>query len=135
MALRARVWVSCAVLATGASALAPAAKKMYFKGRYDEASAAFVSEPLRGASLDEFSLEGGAAAADAAAQLFTADGAPLMTAPCCIKVVGVGGGGGNAVNRMVESRRRALLSPPPPRGRPPFSPAGRTPGRSWTFGR
>ena len=26
-----------------------------------------------------------------------------MTAPCCIKVVGVGGGGGNAVNRMVET--------------------------------
>mmetsp|Transcript_14401 Transcript_14401/g.19265 ORF Transcript_14401/g.19265 Transcript_14401/m.19265 type:complete len:418 (+) Transcript_14401:156-1409(+) len=35
--------------------------------------------------------------------MVTADGLPLQTAPCCIKVVGVGGGGGNAVNRMVET--------------------------------
>ncbi|KAJ8604783.1 hypothetical protein CTAYLR_001042 [Chrysophaeum taylorii] len=33
----------------------------------------------------------------------TADGLELQTAPCCIKVIGVGGGGGNAVNRMVET--------------------------------
>ena len=36
-------------------------------------------------------------------EMVTADGEPLQTAVCCIKVVGVGGGGGNAVNRMVET--------------------------------
>ncbi|KAJ1452357.1 Tubulin/FtsZ, GTPase domain-containing protein [Pelagophyceae sp. CCMP2097] len=40
---------------------------------------------------------------DEFSQLMTADGALLVTAPCCIRVVGVGGGGGNAVNRMVET--------------------------------
>jgi len=136
----ARAWAACGVLSAATHALAPASKKVYFKGRYDEASASFVTEPLRAASLDEFSMEGeGVAEAAAPAQLFTADGAPLMTAPCCIKVVGVGGGGGNAVNRMVERGSRAARArppPPPPRRKSPPDPrAGRTRGRSWTSGR
>ena len=59
------------------------------------------STALRSATFDEFSTD--AVPSAPGPELFTADGAPLMTAPCCIKVVGVGGGGGNAVNRMVET--------------------------------
>jgi cell division protein FtsZ len=100
------VRLAVAVCAFGsASALAPkGATTAYFKGRYDASSGAFKTEQLSAAAFDEFSLDEKASAAAApAGQLYTADGAPLMTAPCCIKVVGVGGGGGNAVNRMVET--------------------------------
>ena len=134
------VRLAVAVCAFGsASALAPkGATTAYFKGRYDAASGAFKTEQLSAAAFDEFSLDEKASAAAApAGQLYTADGAPLMTAPCCIKVVGVGGGGGNAVNRMVEcrggvetvSRARARAAT----DRVRF--VGRTPGPSWTFGR
>ena len=133
------VRLAVAVCAFGsASALAPkGATTAYFKGRYDASSGAFKTEQLSAAAFDEFSLDEKASAAAApAGQLYTADGAPLMTAPCCIKVVGVGGGGGNAVNRMVEcvggvetvSRARAATT-----DRVRF--VGRTPGPSWTFGR
>ena len=92
------------VLAASAAALAPRRAPVkptqFFRGRFDGKQ--FRTEPLEAATFDEFSTDEGAAPG-AAPQLFTADGAPLMTAPCCIKVVGVGGGGGNAVNRMVET--------------------------------
>ncbi|EGB06856.1 hypothetical protein AURANDRAFT_71923 [Aureococcus anophagefferens] len=91
-----------AALAYSADALAPK-KAGLFQGRYDAAAGTFKTEQLRAASFDEFQLDATSAAASPAGQLYTADGAPLMTAPCCIKVVGVGGGGGNAVNRMVET--------------------------------
>ena len=124
-----------AALAYSADALAPK-KAGLFQGRYDAAAGTFKTEQLRAASFDEFQLDATSAAASPAGQLYTADGAPLMTAPCCIKVVGVGGGGGNAVNRMVEcvggvetvSRARAATT-----DRVRF--VGRTPGPSWTFGR
>lgn len=82
-------WVCAAALAASSSALAPRAPK------------ALRTKPLRSATFDEFSTD--AVPSAPGPELFTADGAPLMTAPCCIKVVGVGGGGGNAVNRMVET--------------------------------
>jgi len=92
------------VLAASAAALAPRRAPVkptqFFRGRFDGKQ--FRTEPLEAATFDEFSTDEGAAA-PGNPQLFTADGAPLMTAPCCIKVVGVGGGGGNAVNRMVET--------------------------------
>ena len=92
------------VLAASAAALAPRRAPVkptqFFRGRFDGTQ--FRTEPLEAATFDEFSTDEGAAA-PGNPQLFTADGAPLMTAPCCIKVVGVGGGGGNAVNRMVET--------------------------------
>merc|ERR1719393_1166543 len=91
------------VLAASCSALAPRAPvrpTQFFRGRFDGTQ--FRTEPLEAATFDEFSTDEGAAA-PGNPQLFTADDAPLMTAPCCIKVVGVGGGGGNAVNRMVET--------------------------------
>ena len=91
------------VLAASCGALAPRAPvkpTQFFRGRFDGTQ--FRTEPLEAATFDEFSTDEGAAA-PGNPQLFTADGAPLMTAPCCIKVVGVGGGGGNAVNRMVET--------------------------------
>jgi len=91
-----------AAVAYSADALAPK-KAGLFQGRYDAAAGTFKTEQLRAASFDEFQLDATSAAASPAGQLYTADGAPLMTAPCCIKVVGVGGGGGNAVNRMVET--------------------------------
>ncbi|KAH8058413.1 hypothetical protein JL722_6276 [Aureococcus anophagefferens] len=84
-----------AALAYSADALAPK-KAGLFQGRYDAAAGTFKTEQLRAASFDEFQLDATSAAASPAGQLYTADGAPLMTAPCCIKVVGVGGGGGNA---------------------------------------
>ena len=97
------------VLAASAAALAPRRAPVkptqFFRGRFDGKQ--FRTEPLEAATFDEFSTDEGAAPG-AAPQLFTADGAPLMTAPCCIKVVGVGGGGGNAVNRMVETDAREL---------------------------
>ena len=130
------VRLAVAVCAFGsASALAPkGATTAYFKGRYDASSGAFKTEQLSAAAFDEFSLDEKASAAAApAGQLYTADGAPLMTAPCCIKVVGVGGGGGNAVNRMVER-----VAPRPSNSEPavthPRTPVGRTRAPSWTFG-
>jgi hypothetical protein len=119
-------------LAYSADALAPK-KAGLFQGRYDAAAGTFKTEQLRAASFDEFQLDATSAAASPAGQLYTADGAPLMTAPCCIKVVGVGGGGGNAVNRMVER-----VAPRPSNSEPavthPRTPVGRTRAPSWTFG-
>ena len=121
------------VLAASCSALAPRAPvkpTQFFRGRFDGKQ--FRTEPLEAATFDEFSTDEGAAA-PGNPQLFTADGAPLMTAPCCIKVVGVGGGGGNAVNRMVER-----VAPRPSNSEPavthPRTPIGRTRAPSWTFG-
>ena len=73
------------VLAASCSALAPRAPvkpTQFFRGRFDGKQ--FRTEPLEAATFDEFSTDEGAAPG-AAPQLFTADGAPLMTAPCCIK--------------------------------------------------
>ena len=121
-----------AALAYSADALAPK-KAGLFQGRYDAAAGTFKTEQLRAASFDEFQLDATSAAASPAGQLYTADGAPLMTAPCCIKVVGVGGGGGNAVNRMVER-----VAPRPSNSEPavthPRTPVGQTRAPSWTFG-
>ena len=73
-----------AALAYSADALAPK-KAGLFQGRYDAAAGTFKTEQLRAASFDEFQLDATSAAASPAGQLYTADGAPLMTAPCCIK--------------------------------------------------
>ena len=74
------------VLAASAAALAPRRAPVkptqFFRGRFDGKQ--FRTEPLEAATFDEFSTDEGAAPG-AAPQLFTADGAPLMTAPCCIK--------------------------------------------------
>ena len=73
------------VLAASCSALAPRAPvkpTQFFRGRFDGKQ--FRTEPLEAATFDEFSTDEGAAA-PGNPQLFTADGAPLMTAPCCIK--------------------------------------------------
>ena len=73
------------VLAASCGALAPRAPvrpTQFFRGRFDGTQ--FRTEPLEAATFDEFSTDEGAAA-PGNPQLFTADGAPLMTAPCCIK--------------------------------------------------
>ena len=74
------------VLAASAAALAPRRAPVkptqFFRGRFDGKQ--FRTEPLEAATFDEFSTDEGAAA-PGNPQLFTADGAPLMTAPCCIK--------------------------------------------------
>ena len=101
---------------------APVKPTQFFRGRFDGKQ--FRTEPLEAATFDEFSTDEGAAPGPRG-QLFTADGAPLMTAPCCIKARRprlihavaaqprenttpargrrLRGGGGNAVNRMVET--------------------------------
>ena len=96
-----------------ARALAPMAPK---------ALARKPSTALRSATFDEFSTD--AVPSAPGPELFTADGAPLMTAPCCIKVVGVGGAAlAPAAPMGAQKKLRKILDVEAPKLRRAAAPA------------